>query len=382
MIQYFRCFRWPDINGGPWRVEMDGFRERLSGRYDRSGMRSGGYDRASSEDRHEHDSDRYERAPRRGSSDGISQEAINEVINEAITKANQEQLDVIADYFDEAKADRMESERAIIDAFSHGLNEVVAATEAVKAVPEPAPAPEPTPAPEPAAPPVAVIDEKTEETLSRIERIAGQNAESLNESSEMLERSVESLRSNAESLRSNSEAINEIKSSISELIVSSEAVRNSSAEIQNSIRQSMQELSSRVATPMPMQDLTVDFTSEKDEIIGAVGDNRAILNMIRQDVLNGFAKSAAAEEENEEKVTPLSADEAGNYYKELEDHIHKEAVKCYRNVQSALTEQGAESSKGIEKSVSGMRIMVLLALLFSLFSFVIQILNMFGILPL
>ena len=348
---------------------MDGFRERLSGRYDRSGMRSGGYDRGSSEERFEND--RYDRGSRRGSSDGISQEALNEAINEAITKANQEQLDVIADFFDEAKADRMESERAIIDAFSHGLNEAVAAG-AAKAAPEPAPAPAPEPAP---VTPIAVVDEQNAETLSRIERIAGQNAETLNESSEILERNVESLRSNAE-------VLNEIRDSISELKASSEEVRNSSTEIQSSIRQSMQELSNRVATPMPMQDLTVDFTSEKDEIIGAVGDNRAILNMIRQDVLNGFAKSAAAaEEEAEEKVVPLSAEDAGNYYRELEEHVHKEAVKCYRNVQSALTEQGAEANKGIEKSVSGMRIMVLLAFLFSLASFLIQILNMFGILP-
>ncbi|MCR5672246.1 MAG: hypothetical protein K6F87_00850 [Lachnospiraceae bacterium] len=345
---------------------MDGFRERLSGRYDRSGMRSGGYDRSSSDDRYE--SDRYERAPRRGSGDSISQEAINEAINEAVTKANREQLDVIADFFDEAKADRMESERAIIDAFSHSLNEAVANGAAKTAEP----VAEAVHESQPVTP--IVVDEQNSETLSRIERIAGQNAEVINESSEMLERSVESLRSNAE-------ALNEIKSSISELKASSDEVKESSAQIQSSIRQSLQELSNRVTTPVPMQDLTVDFTSEKDEIIGAVGDNRAILNMIRQDVLNGFAKSAEAEENEEDKIVPLSAEEAGNYYKELEEHIHKEAVKCYRNVQSALTEQGAEANKGLEKSVSGMRIMVLLAFLFSLASFLIQILNMFGILP-
>ena len=93
---------------------MDGFRERLSGRYDRSGMRSSGYDRMQGEDRYE--SDRFERASRR--SEGLSQEAVSEAVNDAITRANREQLGVIADFFDEAKADRMESERAIIDALS------------------------------------------------------------------------------------------------------------------------------------------------------------------------------------------------------------------------------------------------------------------------
>ncbi len=99
---------------------MDGFRERLGARYDRSMARGAGYDR-SGDDRY--DGDRFERSPRRGAPEGISQEAISEVINEAISKSNREQLDIIADFFDEAKADRMESERAIIDALSHSMSE-------------------------------------------------------------------------------------------------------------------------------------------------------------------------------------------------------------------------------------------------------------------
>lgn len=307
---------------------MDGFRERLSGRYDRSGMRGTGYERMPGEDRYE--GDRYDRAPRRGET--ISQEAINEAVNEVITKANREQLDIIADFFDEAKADRMESERAIIDALSHNISEAAAKKQE-------SPVPSPAPAESQNVAPIAVVDEQNAETLARIERIAGQNAEALNESSEVLERNVTTLRSNAELL-------GEIRSKVEEIA----------------------EISRRTPAPAPMQDITVDFSSEKDEIIGAVGDNRAILNMIRQDVLNGFAKNEQSEED-EEKVVPLSAEDAGNYYKELEEHVHKECVKCYRNVQSALTEQGAEANKEVLKSVSGMRIMVLLALIFSILGF-------------
>lgn len=322
---------------------MDGFRERLSGRYDRSGMRGTGYDRMPSDDRYE--SDRFERTPRRGMGEGISQEALSEAVNEVVTKSNREQLDVIADFFDEAKADRMESERAIIDALSHSLSEAVSTPAAAAPV---APAPAQTAAP-------IVVDEQNTETLSRIERIVGQNAESLNETGEMLERNVNSL-------RSNSEVLNDIKNSIGELLSSSEDVKR--------------EIATRSAAPM--QDLTVDFSAEKDEIIGAVGDNRAILNMIRQDVLNGFAKTASEEDDNE-KVVPLSAEAASNYYKELEDHVHKECVKCYRNVQSALTEQNGEANKGIEKSISGMRIMVLIALIFSVLGGITGILSFLGI---
>ena len=321
---------------------MDGFRERLSGRYDRSGMRGNGYDRAS-EDRFE--GDRYDRAPRRGGQEGISAEAVSDAVNEVVSKANREQLDVIADFFDEAKADRMESERAIIDAISHGLNEAAASS------PKVAPAP---------AAPITVVDEQNAETLARIERIAGQNAEAINESSEMLERNVDSL-------RSNSEILNEIRGTLGGLISSSEEVKASNAELRESIRQSMQEMAAAPAQA-PMQDLTVDFTSEKDEIIGAVGDNRAILNMIRQDVLNGFASSRT--EEPEDKPAPLSADDAANYYRELEEHVHKECVKCYRNVQSALTEQNADANNGVAKSIASMKIMSILALVFSALGFV------------
>ncbi len=331
---------------------MDGFRERLGSRYDRSGMRNSSYDRSSSDDRYEND--RYERPSRRGAAEGISQEALKETVNEAITRANRDQLDVIADFFDEAKADRMESERAIIDALSHS-----AAETNVQERPVEVPA---QPVQSSAAPaqvtPIAVVDEENAQTLARIERIAGQNAEAINESSEMLER-------NLNSVRSNSELLNQIKSSMDQL--------------EGNIRQSIGEMASRAGAPAQVPELTVDFSEEKNEIIGAVGDNRAILNMIRQDVLNGFAKSEQDAEDQEGKVTPLSAEDAGNYYHELEEHIHKECVKCYRNVQSALQEQAGDANKGLEKSVSGMRIMVLVSLIFSVLGVALQVCNILGL---
>ena len=55
---------------------MDGFRERLSGRYDRLSTRGSGYERMPSDDRFE--GDRFERSPRRGAAEGVSQEAITE----------------------------------------------------------------------------------------------------------------------------------------------------------------------------------------------------------------------------------------------------------------------------------------------------------------
>ena len=99
--------------------------------------------------------------------------------------------------------------------------------------------------------------------------------------------------------------------------------------------------------------------------------------MIRQDVLNGFAKTA--QDDEEEKVTPLAADEAEKYYKELEEHVHKECVKCYRNVQSALTEQNTEANNGITKSVSGLRVMVLVSLLLNIVTVALTVCNILGL---
>lgn len=310
-------------------VEMDGFRERLNGRYDRSGMRGSGYDRVSQDDRYE--SDRFDRASRRGAGDGLSQDALSDAVNEVITRSNREQLGIIADYFDEAKADRMESERAIIDAFSHsGAGSSLTGNASGSAVP-------------------ILVDEQNRETLERIEKVAGRNAELLGESGNKLE--------------NNSQTLSEIAGSIGKLISSSEDTKRQIAESVSS----------------PIQDLA----GKEDEIIGAVGDNRAILNMIRQDVLNGFAKGEAAEEEAAEKPALLTAEAADNYYKELEDHVHKECVKCYRNVQSALTEQNEETAKGLGKSVSGMRIMVLITLILSAINLLITVLGHFlpGIFP-
>ncbi|MCR5301112.1 MAG: hypothetical protein K6E49_01580 [Lachnospiraceae bacterium] len=325
---------------------MDGFRERLGTRYDRSQMRSSAYDRGSSEDRYE--SDRYERSPRRSAPEGISPEALKETVNEAVTRANREQLDVIADFFDEAKADRMESERAIIEALSHGPAEKSSPDRNSAALTMEQPVP------------ITVVDEENAETLARIERIAGQNAEALNESSEILERSLSSVRSNSEILTE---------------------IRTRMEQLEGNISRGIADASGASAAP----ELTVDFSEEKNEIISAVGDNRAILNMIRQDVLNGFAKNENEEDEQEEKPVLLTAEDAANYYNELEEHVHKECVKCYRNVQSALTEQAGEANKGLEKSVAGMRIMVLLSLIFGGLGFLtglINLLNGMGIISL
>lgn len=82
----------------------------------------------------------------------------------------------------------------------------------------------------------------------------------------------------------------------------------------------------------------------KEELMQAIMSNTSLLNMIRQELAESVKQQASQEQPAEQKD-----DDANNqallaalddYFKNMEEHVHKENVKCYRNVQAALTEQG------------------------------------------
>lgn len=309
---------------------MDGFRERLGGRYDRSDRgdrsdrseRAGGrsdrgdrYDRASEE---RYSDDRYDRSSRR--SEGVSIDAISD----AVDKSNRDQLGVIADMFDDARADRLESEKAIIDALSNKLSQ------GGGSVREVAPAP------------VATQPAVDSEALGRIESLIGRNAESIIEGRAVSER-------NAASLRVNTELLNELKAGIAEVLKT-----------------------------QGVQTDADSASDEKEEILGALSDNRTLLNMLRQEIVNGFANAGANEEETPEGA--LTAEVIDKYYKDMEEHVHKECVKCYRNVQSALTEQNAEFEKKVTKSLSGINIFNIVSVVLNVVTIVLLVCSILGIL--
>lgn len=247
---------------------MDSFRERMGGRYERAergGARGDRYERSAE--------DRYERAPRRESGVGI------EAISSAIDKSNKDQLEVILDMFDDAKADRLESERAIINAISQG------AASRGQAMPT--------------------------------NMAAAPGAANNSISAEQFERNV-----------------NEIKGGLGEVLA-------------------------RVADMNQAQQAAGSNSDE--EILTAIGDNRSLLNMIRQDILNVRSNDESEEEDNTDSDA-LTIEAADKYYNDLEEHIHKESVKCYKNVQAALGDQTAEASAKVLKAVSGTKIMAIVSL--------------------
>lgn len=348
---------------------MDGFRERLNGRYERSSSRGDRYDRADRQmdDRYDRPmddrydrverpmDDRYDRMPRR-QPEGAS----SEVIAELVDKSNRNQLEIIAELFDEAKADRLDSERAIIEAVSGKIAEAAAA------------APAPAPVAEPVVTPAPVVETIDNEALLRIERMAGQNAESINESGEIIERSYNSL-------RMNTELLNDIKTNMSDIQASQEDIKNQTQYLAQNISQT-------IAAAIPVADAGYGQGSgvNTDEIMAAIGDNRSLLNMLRQDIVASMQAQQPdpfAEAEKAEDSAAVTAEAIDKYFKDLEEHVHKECVKCYRNVESKLEEQNAESIKKIEKKASSSLIPTIVSVVLNVVTIgllVCQILGIFG----
>lgn len=223
------------------------------------------------------------------------------------------------------------------------------------------------------------FSQETIDTLSRIERMVGQNAEVLDQDSEMLERNVASFRQNADTLAGIISSLEAVQSSQNELAKQLESQMNSNQYSYDSDEAATEEL--------------------KDEIMTAINDNRALLNMLRQDVINmsvkadeaaaaataGAAMGAAAGSAAEgaaSSVVPLSAEDAEKMYKELEEHVHRENVKCYRNIQAAFTEQQQQEAldpDSIKKVVSPISLVTLVTLVVSLLSLGISVAQIFGI---
>lgn len=254
---------------------MDGFRDRLNGRYDRTEK----YDRGVERERSDYDRyDRPERS-RRSSSD------MDSSIGEVIDRSNRSQLEAIADLFDEARDDRLESEKVIV-------------------------------------------------------RAVDDNAQMLSDIAKALK--------------------------------------------------NMQGGNMGAVAPVPTQSREEEFfdspsvdPSAKDEILRVVGDNKQLLTLIRQDVItiaqNQSQDGQAALSEPADMPDFLLASAADQYYKDMEEHVHKENVKCYKNIQAAITEQNGESVKEFTKSLSGIKIISILSLVFSAMTLILLVASVFGL---
>ena len=105
---------------------------------------------------------------------------------------------------------------------------------------------------------------------------------------------------------------------------------------------------------------------DNTEIISMLGEelsskNAEIITLLKEEIID-----RKAEEEKEKEDNIFDKSTAEKAFIDLEDHVHKENVKCYRNVQNALAEQDAQTFGKISREFSRLKGLVIAALVFGI----------------
>lgn len=313
---------------------MDGFRDRLN----RGTQERGTYDR-------------YERTSRRGmySQGSQSGPSIDEIA-QLVDESNGKQLEVINDLFEDAKDDRFESEKQILAAIDE-LIETVNREEAKE------------------------DDDSRYEVRNEDDGLYTE----LKASSEEILRTVNSnsdlLQQFAEEqlpmlIRGNSSILNQIREALSD---QEDMIKKISDEIERTSE----------------NNVGVNTSNGNEEVLNVASTNNALLNALRSDVAGIQAEirnttdrlSKKADEENspldEEDI--LTKSKAEDMYKKLDETIHNDCVKVYRNVQKLMEEQNAGADDSIKKSIGGLRLLSIINLILLLLNLLALLAKIFEI---
>ena len=313
---------------------MDGFRDRLN----RGTQERGTYDR-------------YERTSRRGmySQGSQSGPSIDE-ISQLVDESNGKQLEVINDLFEDAKDDRFESEKQILAAIDE-LIETVNREEAKE------------------------DDDSRYEVRNEDDGLYTE----LKASSEEILRTVNSnsdlLQQFAEEqlpmlIRGNSSILNQIREALSD---QEDMIKKISDEIERTSE----------------NNVGVNTSNGNEEVLNVASTNNALLNALRSDVAGIQAEirnttdrlSKKADEENSplDDEDVLTKSKAEDMYKKLDETIHNDCVKVYRNVQKLMEEQNAGADDSIKKSIGGLRLLSIINLILLLLNLLALLAKIFEI---
>ena len=313
---------------------MDGFRDRLN----RGTQERGTYDR-------------YERTSRRGmySQGSQSGPSIDE-ITQLVDESNGKQLEVINDLFEDAKDDRFESEKQILAAIDE-LIETVNREEAKE------------------------DDDSRYEVRNEDDGLYTE----LKASSEEILRTVNSnsdlLQQFAEEqlpmlIRGNSSILNQIREALSD---QEDMIKKISDEIERTSE----------------NNVGVNTSNGNEEVLNVASTNNALLNALRSDVAGIQAEirnttdrlSKKADEENSplDDEDVLTKSKAEDMYKKLDETIHNDCVKVYRNVQKLMEEQNAGADDSIKKSIGGLRLLSIINLILLLLNLLALLAKIFEI---
>ena len=313
---------------------MDGFRDRLN----RGTQERGTYDR-------------YERTSRRGmySQGSQSGPSIDEIA-QLVDESNGKQLEVINDLFEDAKDDRFESEKQILAAIDE-LIETVNREE------------------------VKEDDDSRYEVRNEDDGLYTE----LKASSEEILRTVNSnsdlLQQFAEEqlpmlIRGNSSILNQIREALSD---QEDMIKKISDEIERTSE----------------NNVGVNTSNGNEEVLNVASTNNALLNALRSDVAGIQAEirnttdrlSKKADEENSplDDEDVLTKSKAEDMYKKLDETIHNDCVKVYRNVQKIMEEQNAGADDSIKKSIGGLRLLSIINLILLLLNLLALLAKIFEI---
>lgn len=111
--------------------------------------------------------------------------------------------------------------------------------------------------------------------------------------------------------------------------------------------------------------------SNKEEILKAVLSNKEVLDLLldQSEILTLLRQELIdnkTEEDQEKENNLFDKSTAEKAFIDLEDHVHKENVKCYRNVQAAIAEQDALTYGKISREMAKLKGIVITALVFGI----------------
>lgn len=109
--------------------------------------------------------------------------------------------------------------------------------------------------------------------------------------------------------------------------------------------------------------------ANKEEILKAVFSNTDLLKQVLEntDLLKVIKEELIDKKVEEEKVkeeNTFDKTTAEKAFIDLEDHVHKENVKCYRNVQAAMEESDEKTYSRLKKGMDTLKALLITAIVF------------------
>ena len=313
---------------------MDGFRDRLN----RGTQERGTYDR-------------YERTSRRGmySQGSQSGPSIDEIA-QLVDESNGKQLEVINDLFEDAKDDRFESEKQILAAIDE-LIETVNREEAKEDDDS-----------------RYEVRNEDDGLFTELKASSEEILRTVNSNSDLLQQFAEEQLPML--IRGNSSILNQIREALSD---QEDMIKKISDEIERTSE----------------NNVGVNTSNGNEEVLNVASTNNALLNALRSDVAGIQAEirnttdrlSKKADEENSplDDEDVLTKSKAEDMYKKLDETIHNDCVKVYRNVQKLMEEQNAGADDSIKKSIGGLRLLSIINLILLLLNLLALLAKIFEI---